>query len=40
MDKQRQCLECYTELIEVGLGKYICPECLATYYDSDFESKG
>jgi predicted RNA-binding Zn-ribbon protein involved in translation (DUF1610 family) len=34
------CLECYTELIEVRLGEYQCPECLATYYESDFEGEG
>lgn len=33
---EKQCLECYTELIEIALGEYQCPECLATYYNSDF----
>jgi DNA-directed RNA polymerase subunit RPC12/RpoP len=34
--EKKICLECYSELEEVALGEYKCPECLATYYDSDF----
>lgn len=37
MSEPKLCQECYTKLIEVALGEYKCPECLATYYNSDFE---